>query len=231
MEDLASQADFARAEALLATWTTRVSVAIHALVMGGIVFVLQMPWTEPPQARQMVVMRTLAVCLLFGAAVAVGRHATSHRAELREADERLARVFENDPEIVPPGPQNATHRLLCAVALRPGHAVGGFLYVTASTLVFQQHYLRPSWRSWYRSELRLIPEPLTIGPAPTITLESVGILPSRLGRLVFRRLFPGVLIRWGEGYSAAFHMVQRDETSRRLQSCLDAQRRGNSTGV
>ena len=143
----------------------------------------------------------------------------------RTVRRRLERIFSGDADIVPPAPETATHRVVCAGLVGRRRMVGGILYVRTGGLTFQPHYLKDSfWRSLLKERTRVAPPALEIDPPSAITLSS-GILKPRIHWLATKHPpFPYFLIlKWGDR-AAAFRVPQSAGIEPRLQACLDSLR-------
>lgn len=137
------------------------------------------------------------ICLLGGVVASAVLHDFVFTPQRRKTSELADRVYAGDPEVLPPPPPADEYpfRLPCAAAISSWQSVGGVLYLGLGGFLFVPHLRNaPALR-----------QPVAIGPARTIVLQSL-YLRTRIGdRLVAGRYPRVLLVRW-QGGAALFHV-------------------------
>ena len=220
METLATREAYELEESDARDRQSRSLFAWQSLLVGTVLFIQlsgrasELPYHSGDLSIRMV------VATMGGLAVALVSTWWTGRLEKARRDRSLDRVFRDDPTVVPPAPAGATHRLPCALVLRPRLGIGGILYVRAGGLVFQPHYARSRWHDRILGRQRRKPTAVEIGP-PRATILQVGyVRRGPLQRLMGRPAQPLLLIRWASG-AAPFRIPLVHETTLRLQDCID----------
>lgn len=157
--------------------------------------------------------------LLVGALRLLYRRIDWDEMEYRQ---RVKRIFDGDPRVMPPPPAEATHRMICGFVTVSGEGVGGALYVLPTGLTFHSFWYRR--RFWYlRTGPSHIRHEWDFGPPRTITLRNEQITLQGKGRRGRPRSLLALACssESGKGYLLVRHS---DEAVARLQLCVDALR-------
>ncbi len=159
------------------------------------------------------------VLIVLGASLAGLAMAALVHLDYRRRFDRLTRVLAYDPRIVPPPPDNATHRLPCGLVIDRNRVVTGSLYLVPNGLLFQSNIFAPaSLRAAFR-RTRPAPFQLLFSPVQGITLDIRSVPRSRLERIVGSAEISVLIIRLGEN-EAAFRVANTYASLQRLESVL-----------